>query len=79
MNVSDNEIGAIPNILSKITNLEELMFGNNKLMCLPQEISNLEKLRKLYVPYNSIDQLPQAIATSVTKLNTVCCHLESAL
>lgn len=69
---------AIPDEISKLTNLEQLDLSNNRISDVPPSISSLKKLQQLLLGRNGIRWLPQEIQylTSLQELNIVPNSLE---
>ncbi|XP_057655755.1 leucine-rich repeat-containing protein 1 isoform X1 [Diorhabda carinulata] len=71
LNVSDNEIRAIPPLISKLTNLQVLIFSKNVLDGVHQNLDKLSKLTMLDLSMNDLGKVPEAIM-SLINLQQLC-------
>jgi len=71
LNLSNNQLTALPPEITKLTNLTELNLYNNQLTALPPEITKLANLTGLYLSNNQLTALPPEIVklTNLTKLD----------
>jgi hypothetical protein len=71
--------GAVPAEIGRLTSLERLVLGGNKLTSLPAEIGQLAALRVLYLSGNQLTSLPAEIGqlTSLRELDLECNRLTS--
>nr|XP_023017878.1 leucine-rich repeat-containing protein 1 [Leptinotarsa decemlineata] len=71
LNVSDNEIRAIPPLISKLTNLQVLIFSKNVLDGVHPNLDKLSKLTLLDLSMNDLGRVPDAIM-SLINLQQLC-------
>lgn len=57
LNLSNNELEAIPDNISNLTNLEKLNLSNNNITSLNKEIANLHQLKTLILDSNKIKEI----------------------
>ena len=62
LNLSSNEIEALPESLLRLTNLQELHLGHNKLLRLPERIGLMGCLHRLELANNQLTRLPVTLA-----------------
>lgn len=61
LQLSDNQLEALPKSITDLTNLLELLVARNKLKELPENINNLKDLIRLDIHGNEIETLPDSI------------------
>ncbi|XP_028138950.1 leucine-rich repeat-containing protein 1 [Diabrotica virgifera virgifera] len=71
LNVSDNEIRAIPPLISKLTNLQVLIFSKNVLDGVHPNLDKLSKLTMLDLSMNDLGKVPEAVM-SLINLQQLC-------
>ncbi|XP_030748278.1 protein lap1 isoform X2 [Sitophilus oryzae] len=71
LNVSDNEIRAIPPLISKLSNLQVLIFNKNVLDGVHPNLNKLSKLTMLDLSMNDLGKVPEAIM-SLINLQQLC-------
>src|SRR5216684_880732 len=71
LNVTDNQLTALPGNIGNLTNLKELRVFNNHLTALPESLGNLRSLSYLDVRANRLISLPASIGdlTHLEKLD----------
>ncbi|EOD20664.1 miro domain-containing protein [Emiliania huxleyi CCMP1516] len=65
LDVSDNELRALPEAIAQLVALQKLSVCDNKLRALPDEIGELVALQELDVSCNKLGALPEAIGQLV--------------
>lgn len=64
LDLSDNQILAIPESIDQLQTLQTLNLRNNNISIIPSSIANLKSLKKLYVKGNNLDsKLEETIRT----------------
>lgn len=78
LNVSSNELEALPDSILRLTNLQELHIGHNKLRRLPERIGLMGSLHRLELANNELDRLPVTLAglTRMERLDAESNRLE---
>ncbi|XP_066157945.1 leucine-rich repeat-containing protein 1 isoform X1 [Euwallacea fornicatus] len=71
LNISDNEIRAIPPLISKLSNLQVLIFSKNVLDGVHPNLDKLTKLTMLDLSMNDLGKVPEAIM-SLINLQQLC-------
>ncbi|KAF7287397.1 hypothetical protein GWI33_001376 [Rhynchophorus ferrugineus] len=71
LNVSDNEIRAIPPLISKLSNLQVLIFNKNVLDGVHPNLDKLHKLTILDLSMNDLGKVPEAVM-SLINLQQLC-------
>ncbi|KAH1029950.1 leucine-rich repeat-containing protein 1 isoform X2 [Dendroctonus ponderosae] len=71
LNISDNEIRAIPPLISKLSNLQVLIFSKNVLEGVHPNLDKLSKLTMLDLSMNDLGKVPEAIM-SLINLQQLC-------
>ncbi|MBW8039032.1 MAG: hypothetical protein FVQ85_03435 [Planctomycetes bacterium] len=61
LNLRHWEIESLPAEIGNLSNLRELLLGDNQLRALPAEIGNLAKLERLEVSRNKLTELPREL------------------
>lgn len=61
LDLSGEELTAIPSIIFKCRNLKKLNISNNRLSSIPKEIQTLRKLKVLNVSHNMLTQIPAPV------------------
>lgn len=61
LDLSGEELTAIPSIVFKCRNLKKLNISNNRLSSIPKEIKTLQKLKVLNVSHNMLSQIPAPV------------------
>jgi len=71
LDLSKNEISALPASIEKLSKLEYADFSFNRLISLPNSICNLKKLKTLLLIDNSLERLPPLIGSmeSLVEIN----------
>ncbi len=62
LSLVDNQIGAVPPEIGRLTELRDLDLRGNSIRALPPEIGNLKKLVRLSVVENDLQQLPAELS-----------------
>ncbi|CAG9759700.1 unnamed protein product [Ceutorhynchus assimilis] len=71
LNISDNEIHAIPPLISKLSNLQALILSKNVLDGVHPNVDKLNKLTILDLSMNDLGKVPEAIM-SLINLQQLC-------
>jgi Leucine-rich repeat (LRR) protein len=79
LDLTDQNLTALPPQIGMLQNLKELLAGGNHLQTLPDEFCRLKKLRILYLPNNKISRLPELIGNlrSLREINLLNNELET--
>jgi Leucine-rich repeat (LRR) protein len=70
LNLSCNELNALPNSIGGLTKLESLNLSGNELTALPESIGGLSQLQTLLLSCNQLTTLPESIG-KLTQLGTL--------
>jgi len=66
MNLSENQISAVPDWIHEFSKLEELNLMGNPISSLPSGVWGMENLKNLYVGFTKMTSLPEAISGLVS-------------
>ncbi|HEY1758581.1 MAG TPA: leucine-rich repeat domain-containing protein [Bryobacteraceae bacterium] len=71
LDLSGSELTEIPEALTQLTNLQELLLSNNQLKAIPEALGQLTNLRFLNLTSNQLTAIPEAFAqfTKIEHLN----------
>jgi Leucine-rich repeat (LRR) protein len=70
LDLSELELTAIPESLSRMANLRRLNLSGNQLTTIPESLSRLSELKSLYLAGNQITTIPESIA-ALSKLESL--------
>jgi len=73
LNLEGLRLTTLPDYITEILHLEELVLYTNLLQALPEKIGNLVNLKRLILSYNQIQVLPESIGNLVC-LETLSVH-----
>jgi Leucine-rich repeat (LRR) protein len=71
LDISENDLNALPHSIGQLVNLEELNIGYNEVTALPLAIWDLTQLRSFDARYNMIKNLPPDVG-ALRELRTLC-------
>lgn len=62
LNLSRNQLKALPNSIGQLKNVKRLIVDRNKLASIPKEIGQMESLQELILNRNELTEIPKEIS-----------------